>query len=137
MVDRSHILVVEECWVKKEKILARDYEGKSCGFYRTFVKIPFLPEFKDRMINGLKTATTRTRPMGDPGDYFVAFGKEFQIYSVINMELEMVVEEYFKQEGFKTPQEVIDIWNKIHPIKKYYPNQRVYLHLFQFVGDTK
>ena len=89
------------------------------------------------MINGLNTATTRTKPMGDPRDYFIAFGKEFHIHGVINMDLFHVALEYFKQEGFKTPEEFIKIWDKIHPKKKYDPNQHVYIHLFHFVEDAK
>ena len=123
--------------MKKEKILARDYEGKSCGFYRTFVKIPFLPEFEYRMINKLKTATTRTKSMGDPRDYFVAFGKEFQIHGIINMDLFSVAKDYYKQEGFEKPGEFVQKWNKIHPRKRFNPDQRVYVHLFKFFGDAR
>ena len=46
------------------------------------VIIPFRPEFKDKMLKGLKTATSRTKKYGNAGDTFNAFGATFRIIHV-------------------------------------------------------
>ena len=35
--------------------------------------IPFMVEFEERMLNGQKTATTRTKKYGNGGDLFFCF----------------------------------------------------------------
>lgn len=95
--------------------------------------IPFLPEFKERMLNNQKTATTRTKKYGNCGDLFSAFGSSFQLTKVDRVYLQDVASTFYKQEGFNSQQEFCDIWIKIHPRKGYQFDQKVWLHQFKKV----
>ena len=96
------------------------------------VKIPFREEFRDRMLLGQKTCTSRTRKLGNVDDSFEAFGAEFIIGDVwAGWELDMVSFYWHKEEGFNTPEAFIECWNKIHPRKGYDPDQRVFIHWFR------
>lgn len=94
------------------------------------VYIPFLPEFKEALLNDDKIATSRNKCYGQPGDTFTIFGARFKILKVIKMPLDFVAGFFYKCEGFDTPQGFINIWQKIHPRTGYTPHHEVYLHLF-------
>jgi hypothetical protein len=100
---------------------------------RKQVSIPFLSQFRDPMILGYKTATSRTRRYGKVGDTFHIFGHEFTIYKITKMKLSDIAQAYYRQEGFSRPGEFMDIWMKLHPRKAWNPNQEVYLHRFEKV----
>lgn len=100
---------------------------------RLQVKVPFLPEFKERLIAGRKWATTRTKRLGDVGDQFVAFGQRFEFTKVCDLPLFAVAAEHYQAEGFTSPEGFIDIWNNIHPRVRYNEIQRVYYHEFKLV----
>lgn len=98
------------------------------------VKIPFHDEFRYRLLTGLKTATTRTRKFGNPGDTFPAYGTTFKIIMVIICNLSLVKLDYYRQEGFGAPAEFVECWKDIHPRNGWIPSQVVYLHLFERIG---
>jgi len=103
------------------------------------VQIPFRPEFREVMLNGIKTMTSRTKPFGKEGDTFPAFGAEFRLkyvfrellrYSAVNWEME----------GAKSKEDFIRIWNEIHPRKGFDPFQSVWVNIFEKIeggGETK
>lgn len=95
------------------------------------VKIPFMPYFAGRLLEGRKTATTRTKPFGKPGDTFEAFGLTFIILEVREIALERVAYEYYHAEGFYSVEGFIECWASIHPRLGYQPRRLVYLHEFQ------
>ena len=95
------------------------------------VEIPFLPEFETAIVTGRKTATTRTKRYGSPGDCFEAFGRAFVITDVRRMLLGTVAHQYYLEEGFDSDVDFIQCWTRIHPRKGYEPRQLVYLHLFR------
>ena len=94
------------------------------------IVIPFRPAFKTRMLNRIKTVTSRTKQYGKRGDTFEIFGARFTIKEILPITLEQVAKEYFAEEGFDSPTEFIKCWNEIHPNKGYVPSQRVFLHKF-------
>ena len=99
------------------------------------VKIPFLPQFKDPMLSGQKTITSRTRRYGQTGDTFLAWGEVFEIREVTHVLLSSVRDRYYQQEGFASPEAFEACWNVLHPIRGYrrlsVPDQSVYAHSFQ------
>lgn len=95
------------------------------------ITIPFLPEFETRLLSGQKTATSRTRKYGNGGDLFSAFGHTFQLTKVDKVYLGDVCATFYRQEGFNCQNEFIDIWNKIHPRKKYRFDTPIWLHQFK------
>lgn len=96
----------------------------------TKVKIPFLPEFKEQLLKGIKTATTRTRKYGDNEDTFTAYGAKFRITKTIKLTLGAIAYTFHKEEGFQTPQGFIDVWNRIHPRRGYRPDDMQFIHFF-------
>jgi len=95
------------------------------------IQIPFRPHFKEAIIGGRKTATSRTTKYGNPGDQFEAFGHVFVIDRHERVKLSVVAREHFRAEGFEHPDEFKIEWADIHPSKGYDPNQRIWLHWFQ------
>jgi len=96
------------------------------------VKIPFLYRFKEPMLAGVKTCTSRTVKMGSPGDTFDAWGEEFQINKVWRTSL-AVVKLMWKREGVESPEEFEKVWNQIHPRLGYDPGGIVNVHEFSKV----
>jgi len=97
------------------------------------IRLPFYPEFRERMLSGQKTGTSRTRKFGDVGDTFDAFGEVFEIVSVNLMQLGDVKQYHFKHEGFSSPEGFVAIWKRIHPIAGFRPFQKVWYHEFRLV----
>jgi len=95
------------------------------------VKIPFMEQFREPMLAGIKTCTSRTKKYGEEGDTFEVFGAMFEIQSVCRFPLRAVASELYKYEGFNQPEEFIDIWTSLHPRKGYDPEQRVNVHFFR------
>ena len=95
------------------------------------IKLPFKAHFRDLMQAGQKTATTRTKRFGNIGDTFQAFGVLFRLTQVEAKTLADISENYFKQEGFESPEHFQLEWSKIHPCKRFISDEVVILHLFE------
>ena len=102
----------------------------------TEIFIPFLKEFEHQLRNGDKVATTRTKRYGQKGDTFTIYGTRFKLMQVIPTPLKTVADYFYRPEGFDTPQAFIQVWNRIHPRKRYVPEQTVYLHIFCRLGES-
>lgn len=96
------------------------------------ITIPFKPYFKEPLLNGTKQYTSRSKPMGKPGDTFTAFGQQFELLSVKDVDL-YTVSTMWKEEGCTSREHFISVWNEIHPVKTYSDSQRTYLHHFKSV----
>ncbi len=97
------------------------------------VKIPFQEDFRERMLEGLKTCTSRTKKYGNPGDFFQIFGTTFQIIDVKQHYLGFVAKFLYVDEGFQRSSDFEQIWQKLHPIKGWQPAQIVFTHYFKRV----
>lgn len=97
------------------------------------VKIPFRDGFKDVMLNGTKTMTCRSKAYGKAEDTFEAFGTKFVIIEVKKMKLGIVAFDHYKDEGCKSSDEFIEIWNEIHPWKGFQAETMVFAHRFERV----
>lgn len=95
--------------------------------------IPFLPEWKDKMLRGIKTHTCRSKAYGKPGDRFTIFGATFELVRVWKTTLENVAQHYYDVEGCASPEEFIAVWDKIHPRRKYAHDDVRWLHEFEKV----
>lgn len=96
------------------------------------INLPLQPEFKVAMLSDKKTATTRTRRFGYPSDWFEAFGRVFVLTEVYPTFLDVVVSLHYVEEGFNSPQEFIEFWDRLHPNVTYLqrPSRAVYFHRF-------
>lgn len=99
------------------------------------VSIPFLPEWREKMLGGVKICTCRSEAYGQPGDQFTIFGAVFELTAVWQTTLEDVATNYYKQEGCASSDEYIAVWNKIHRRRGYVPTDVKWLHKFKRV-DT-
>jgi len=95
------------------------------------IEIPFLPEFESALRDGRKTATSRSKRYGNPGDQFTAFGMEFLIMEVRQEKLADISLFYYGVEGLGSPAEFIAIWRRIHPRKEFDPEREVWFHRFK------
>lgn len=95
----------------------------------TEVKIPFMARFEKPMLNFTKTWTSRTRVMGNIGDTFEAFGAEFVIDAVFQARL-MTSACHYIQEGCESYNDFVNVWNLIHPRKKFNAETLVWVHTF-------
>lgn len=99
----------------------------------TEVEIPFSPEMRDAILQGNKKCTSRYRQYGRIGDVFTVMGYPYRITNVINPVLKFVRDNLWKEEGFSSPLAFENFWIKLHPRKRYFPDQRVYTHFFEVV----
>lgn len=101
------------------------------------IKIPFNDRFRDAMLSGRKTVTSRTRWYGKVGDTFEVFGRKFIIRERFNCRLDDVITDYLSEEGFASPGDFIEFWQKLHPRRGYNPDQIVCVHKFSLMSSNK
>ena len=95
------------------------------------IKLAFLPEFREAMLSGRKTATTRRGVHGEVGDTFEAWGRTFLITGVRDVRLRTVDEVYYHAEGLMAPDYFRVAWR--HCGKRWTPDARVWLHFFRLL----
>ena len=95
------------------------------------IEIPFHHTFTSKL-GREKTATTRTRRYGKRGDIFEVDKMLFMIMKMKQMSLAEVADYHYEAEGFRSPKEFINAWIKIHPRADWRPEQKVWIHFFQF-----
>lgn len=95
-------------------------------------EIPFREEFEEDIKNRNKTATSRTKKYGEPGDSFKAFSMTIELTHCVHVPLFVVAKYFYREEGFASPEDFKKAWNKIHPRKRYEhdPGRMVWLHLW-------
>lgn len=101
--------------------------------------IPFLPHFDDLIRIGAKTCTARNKKYGEPGDLLVNTRADIvlRLTEVGKVRLDVVRDHYWEDEGCASPQEFEEIWNQIHPRKRFQPEQEVWLHRFVVANDVE
>lgn len=95
------------------------------------VSIPFKAYWKQHLLSGSKTCTTRTARYGKVGDTFRAFGAEFVITDLKYTTLQDVRDNYYTKEGCSTPFVFETAWCSIHPAARFKPELKVWLHFFE------
>ncbi len=100
------------------------------------VRLPFRPAFRGPMLLDEKILTCRPEQMGDPGDTFEAFGATFRLTHVFRTRLGYIIADAYRQEGCRSVQELMDIWNSIHPkVGVGDGSQTVWAHCFVRVSS--
>ncbi len=98
------------------------------------VGIPFKSRFREALLDGTKNVTSRTRKMAAPGDMFTAFGGEFRLDALWKCPLKKVAGELWKREGAVSEKDFKEIWEDIHPLKGFDPEQVVWVHEFHRIA---
>ncbi len=98
------------------------------------ITIPFHPEMVDAIFAGKKTFTSRTKRYGDVGDTFTLKRNGIIITCCLNFILRygllFVATNFYEKEGFDSPEQFLEYWNKLHPRRGYAPDQQVWVHIF-------
>jgi hypothetical protein len=97
------------------------------------VYIPFRDDMVRAIENGMKCCTSRNKRYGDPGDHFMLRGKTYHLTSIQHYTLDHVAHGLFREEGTNSSAEFIALWEEIHPLKGFDPNQKVWTHFFEVV----
>ena len=93
----------------------------------TEIDIPFSREMAIAAIEGRKIATTRSEPKGKVGDTFKipdprpgrghlqgAFNPKFRLLDIFPVNLSTVKCEYYRLEGFDSPEDFEKTWRALH-----------------------
>ena len=99
------------------------------------INIPFSAEWEIKMIAGKKTATSRNKRYGYPGDCFEAFGRQFILTEVYLLTLGSVAYNHYLEEGCNSNFEFQKVWKKLHPRKGFCSDHKVYFHKFKLQSD--
>lgn len=97
----------------------------------TEINIPFNEWSINRIKQGIKTATTRTKKYGKQGDIFTVGSEKYIISGYLKTSLGIVIGYLYREEGAASPTEFIAVWNSIYPKKNFDPEQTVWIHFFQ------
>lgn len=123
-------------------ILLKEYymKIKSKGIGKmTLIKIPFNEWSKARLRANHKSATSRNKKYGNVGDIFVVdCGYSDKLYELTYIEkvtLAFVRDKFYWEEGCESEDLFVQIWNDIHPKKKFDDEQKVWLHLFKEIKE--
>lgn len=93
--------------------------------------LPFLDEFHTKLKDGSKTATTRSKAYGAPGDVVDSPIGPLRLLEVRKAKLCDVRDHHWREEGVDSPQGFVDIWNRIHPKRGFNGDDERFLHLFE------
>ena len=101
--------------------------------------IPFNTWSKKRLYANHKTATSRNKKYGDVGDTFTVEVsdmnfRQFELTHIERVTLSFVRDKYYFDEGCESEDQFIQIWNEIHPRKKFDDEHKVWLHCFKAIG---
>ena len=97
--------------------------------------LPFQAEFEEAIRSGRKTMTTRTRRYGKVGDILDTPFGAVRLLDVRRVCLGAVRVHWYWDEGFDGPYRFEAAWARLHPRKGFDPDQRVWLHEFEFHGE--
>lgn len=94
--------------------------------------IPFRKDMMLAICEGRKRMTSRNSryPLGTHMYCQHGWDLIIQVTDVKRMRLGNVAQQHFKDEGFDSPAAFIDVWNEIHPKKRYSAIQTVWVHTF-------
>ena len=95
--------------------------------------IPFRKDMFLAICNGTKTMTSRNSRYSLGVHAYEAHGWSLviEVYEVKRMHLGTVARDHYMAEGFSNGQEFIDVWNEIHPRKRFNTLQQIWAHRFR------
>lgn len=92
------------------------------------IKIPFNLWSQDKLLFGLKTATSRHKKYGDVGDTFEMADRTYYINLIVKLPIWFIRNELYLTEGCDTPEEFEKIWTEIYHVFKL--TEEVWYHHF-------
>ena len=87
----------------------------------------------DKIVAGVKTATSRTHRYGRVGDLLRIAGGYVRLTSVTDEALSDAADAHFAAEGFATREALVKEWVRLHPRSGFVAYQRVYHHVFAYL----
>ena len=95
--------------------------------------IPFRKDMLLAICNGTKTMTSRNSryPLGVHLYEQHGWHLVIEVYEVKRMRLGTVARDHYMAEGFSNGQAFIDVWNEIHPKKRFSSLQQIWAHRFR------
>lgn len=97
-------------------------------------RLPFTPEMTAAILEGRKTATSRTSRYGTAGDVVESPAGPLLLLWVRRLPLEQIANEHHELEGFDTPEGFRDIWIRLHQRAGWRPAEKVWFHRFERVA---
>jgi hypothetical protein len=97
----------------------------------TLIIMPFTQYSRNMIKAGVKTCTTRKTRYGAVGDTFLVDNVLYRITDVRRISLMRVAKDWFKEEGYLSPELFIEAWKELHPRIGYTPDRVVFLHQFE------
>lgn len=97
------------------------------------VFIPFMERFREPLLNGTKTWTSRTKQYGVPNDTFPAFGAEFVILAIERKQLSEILE-HWREEGCLSRDDALEVWRMIHPVRRLDLSELFFVHVFRRIS---
>ena len=98
------------------------------------IRIPFNEWSKRRLMQVRKTATSRNKVYGEPGDFFEEVENKYVLMMVKKLPLWFIADALFASEGCESPDEFRNVWCEIHPRKGWDGKQEVFYHYFKRVS---
>ena len=95
------------------------------------ITIPFNAWSKERVLDGRKICTSRTKIHGAPGDWFLVEDNRYVLIGVIPIRSHTIIENLFKAEGAKSRIELVDVLSTI--FRKQGIPSSLYVHFFEAV----
>ena len=98
------------------------------------IEIPFNKWSKDRLKANMKTATSRNKKYGDPGDTFTVEGLKYCLTQITKVSLSSIRDCCYDVEGCRSPEHFEKVWIDIHPRKGWVDEQKVWFHRFEKIN---
>lgn len=99
------------------------------------VFLPFLPRFREPVLRGVKTITTRSKKYGEPGDVLrTPFGL-VRLTRVERRTLAHVRDNLWREEGVTCPDEFELVWREIHSTRGFQPDDVRVVHHFEVIHE--
>jgi hypothetical protein len=100
------------------------------------ISIPFKERFREPMLSGVKTMTSRTKSYGQVGDWFNVFEQTFVLTSVVARPFSFIVD-HWKEEGCFSREDFLTLFRQIHPRREIAMDTMFWTHTFQNVSKKK
>lgn len=98
------------------------------------ITMHFKAYWKQALLSGKKTSTTRTFKSSKQGDTFEAYGGTFEIVNICKVKLGTVHTDFWKDEGCDSPEHFEQVWCSIHPLARLKPELLVWIYFFRRIS---
>jgi hypothetical protein len=93
--------------------------------------LPFRDDMTAAIREGRKWMTSRTKRYGDDGDFVDSPAGPLFLIHVGRRPLSEVAQDFYKAEGFESPEAFEQAWTELHPRRGFQPDDLVWVHTFR------